>query len=105
WADRYGFRVADTLLGSLSTETGDPDAGRLARIADEARAAGVRAVFAENVGDPRLAQALARAGDVKAAPRLYTDALGPPGGPGETYLKMMRFNADAIVKALSGEAP
>jgi len=31
---------------------------------------------------------------------LYSDALGPPGSPGETYLGMVRHNIDVIVKAL-----
>ena len=38
---------------------------------------------------------------VAIGPSLYTDALGAPGSPGATYVEMMRFNARAIVEALS----
>ena len=38
---------------------------------------------------------------VTLAPTLYTDALGEPGSPGETYLGLIRYNVDTIVAALS----
>jgi ABC-type Zn uptake system ZnuABC Zn-binding protein ZnuA len=38
---------------------------------------------------------------VTVAPPLYSDALGQPGTPGDTYLKMIRYNVNTIVKALS----
>lgn len=37
---------------------------------------------------------------------LLSDALGEPGGPGDTYVKMMRYNVATIVTALAGsDAP
>jgi ABC-type Zn uptake system ZnuABC Zn-binding protein ZnuA len=43
---------------------------------------------------------IAREAGVKIGPPLYSDALGQPGTEGESYLKMMRYNVQAIVKAL-----
>ena len=34
-------------------------------------------------------------------PPLYSDALGQPGTNGDTYLKMMRYNVQTLVKSLS----
>ena len=48
-----------------------------------------------------MASIAAEAG-VELAPTLYTDALGPPGSPGETYEGMMRSNVTTIVDALRG---
>lgn len=66
----------------------------------EIRAAGVPAIFAENVANPDLMESIATEAGVKLAPTLYTDALGPPGSPGETYNGMMRSNVTTIVDAL-----
>ena len=48
------------------------------------------AIFAENVANPDLMESIAAEAGVALAPPLYTDALGPPGSPGETYIGMMR---------------
>lgn len=101
FADRYGFQIVGTALGSVSTEGGDPSAEQVARLVDEIKATGVPAIFAENVSNPALMQTIADEAGVTLAPTLYTDALGEPGSSGETYLGMIRYNVDTIVTALS----
>ncbi len=101
FAARYGFEVVGTVLPSVSTEVADPPAGELAALIDEIQAAGVPAIFAENVSNPRLLERVASGAGVTVAPTLYTDALGTPGSEGETYLAMMRYNTMTIVEALS----
>ena len=66
-----------------------------------ARALGVRAIFAE-VSDPgRLAEIVAAdAGDIQVV-TLYSDALSSEDGPAATYLDYLRYNAGAIISALS----
>jgi zinc/manganese transport system substrate-binding protein/manganese/iron transport system substrate-binding protein len=101
FAERYGFDVVGTILPT-STEGAAPSALALAALAEAMRASGVRAVFAENVAsNSLLEQVAAEAGAIVVA-SLYTDALGPAGSEGETYLKMMRFNVATIVGALGG---
>jgi ABC-type Zn uptake system ZnuABC Zn-binding protein ZnuA len=100
FARRYGFTVLGTALGSLSTEAADPAAGQIAELVEAIRATGVPAIFAENIANPALMETIAAEAGVALAPTLYTDALGEPGSPGETYLGMMRFNVDTIVTAL-----
>ncbi len=102
FADAYGFDVVGTVLGSLSTEVADPAARDVAALIVEIEAAGVPAIFAENVANPDLMASIAAEAGVALAPALYTDALGPAGSPGETYLGMMRSNAAAIIDALQG---
>jgi ABC-type Zn uptake system ZnuABC Zn-binding protein ZnuA len=102
FARAYGFTVLGTALGSLSTEVGDPSARDIALLISEIEAAGVPAIFAENVANPDLMAAIAAEAGVTLAPPLYTDALGPPGSPGETYEGMMRSNVATIVASLSG---
>ena len=102
FADAYGFTVLGTALGSLSTEVGDPSARDIALLIGQIAEAGVPAIFAENVANPDLMASIAAEAGVILAPPLYTDALGPPGSPGETYQGMMRSNVATIVAALSG---
>jgi ABC-type Zn uptake system ZnuABC Zn-binding protein ZnuA len=66
-------------------------------------ATGVPAVFAENVANPDLMESIAAEAGVALAPPLYTDALGPPESPGETYIGMMQSNVATIVDALGGD--
>ncbi|MEX2534703.1 MAG: zinc ABC transporter substrate-binding protein [Trueperaceae bacterium] len=100
FARAYGFEVLATLL-PLSTDTDEVAAGELAALIDTVRAAGVRAIFVENVGDVRLAEMVAQATGARLAPALYTDALGAAGSAGATYLKMMRYNLGVMLEALA----
>lgn len=101
FADAYGFTIVGTALGA-STEASDPSAGELAALVEEVRAAGVPAIFAENVSNPDLMATIAREAGVTLAPPLFTDALGEPGSAGASYIAMMRYNATTIVQALAG---
>jgi ABC-type Zn uptake system ZnuABC Zn-binding protein ZnuA len=103
YAHAYGFEILGTALGSLSTEAGDPNAKDIATLVEAIDAAGVPAIFAENVVNPDLMQSIADEAGVELAPSLYTDALGEPGSDGDTYITMMTYNTDTIVTALKGE--
>jgi ABC-type Zn uptake system ZnuABC Zn-binding protein ZnuA len=99
FADEYDFEVLN-VLGSLSTETADPAAGEIAELVAEIQASGVPAIFTENITNPDLVEQVAAEAGVTVAPSLYTDALGQPGTPGETYLGLLRYNVDTITEAL-----
>lgn len=101
FARRYGFEIVGTTLGSVSTEVADPSAADLVTLVNQIKATGVPAIFAENVSSGSLTERVANEAGVKLGPLLYTDALGEPGSNGDTYLKMIRYNIDAIVTALS----
>ena len=102
FADAYGFEVLGTALGSLSTEAGDPSAQEIATLIGQIEEAGVPAIFAENVANPDLMESIAAEAGVALAPPLFTDALGPEGSPGDTYVGMMQSNVTTIVDALKG---
>jgi zinc/manganese transport system substrate-binding protein len=106
FADRYGFDVLGAVIPNLST-TAAPSAGDISRLADVMREAGVRAVFAETSSPTDLAEALAaEVGEDVEVVELYAESLGEPGSGADTYVGMMRINADRIVGALDGtDAP
>ncbi|MCC6944373.1 MAG: zinc ABC transporter substrate-binding protein [Thermomicrobiales bacterium] len=100
FADRYGFQIIGTPLGT-STAASDPSAADIAELIEAIKSTGVPAVFTENVINPDLMEQLAENAGVELAPSLYTDALGEPGTPGDSYLGLMRFNTETIVTALT----
>jgi zinc/manganese transport system substrate-binding protein len=102
FAERYGFEVTATVIDSPSTESGEPSAAEFAKIVDEIKASGVKAIFLENMSSPALVERVARETNTAVGPALYTDALGPSGSPGATYIDAMRHNARTIVAALGG---
>jgi len=102
FAQRYGFTVVGSALGSISTEVADPSAGQVTELVSEIKAEQVPAIFAENVSNPRLMNQIASAAGVKLVADLYTDALGAPGTEGDSYVSMMRHNVTRIVEALRG---
>jgi ABC-type Zn uptake system ZnuABC Zn-binding protein ZnuA len=101
FAKQYGFEILGTALGSVSTEVGDPSAQKIVELVDEIDAAGVCAIFTENVSNPDLMDSIAAEAGVEVGPPLYTDALGTAGSPGGTYVGMMKSNVTSIVTALS----
>jgi ABC-type Zn uptake system ZnuABC Zn-binding protein ZnuA len=103
FADAYGFSILGNVFGSVSTEAGDPSARDVAALVEAIAATGVPAIFAENVANPDLMESIAAEAGVSLAPALYTDALGPDGSPGETYVGMMQSNVATIVDALKGD--
>jgi zinc/manganese transport system substrate-binding protein len=100
FARRYQVIIPATLLESFSTDANEPSARRFAGLVKLIRENRIPAIFAENTTNPALAKQLAREANLPEPVMLYTDALGEPGTPGETYLGMMRWNAEAIARAL-----
>ncbi len=78
----------------------EPSAAAVARLIRQIRRDGVRALFIENISDPRLVERIAREGNVRIGGTLYSDALSGPGGPAATYLKMFEHNARSLASAL-----
>lgn len=100
FADRYGFTVIGAVIPAVTTQA-QPSAGELDELAATIQAAGVPAVFADTSSPDDLADALAdEAGGVEVV-ELYSESLGEPGSPGDSYAGMMRTNAQRIAEALA----
>ena len=78
-----------------------PSAAAVARLIRQAREQRVRAVFVENIGDPRLIQRIAQEAGARVGGTLYSDALSGPGGPADTYLRLIEHNVTALADALA----
>ena len=84
----------------LSTES-EASAQDVVRLIRQIRAQRIRAVFVENVADPRLMQRIADETNAAIGGTLYPGALSGPNGPAPTYLDMMRHNASTLAEALA----
>ncbi len=100
FAKTYGFKMIGAVTPSATTEAADPSAKQTADLLNIIKSNGVHAIFSENMANPKLARTLAQEAGVVVGPELYTDALGPLGSEGETYLKMMRHNVKIFVEYL-----
>ena len=84
----------------LSTES-EASAKDVVRLIGLIRKGGIRAVFVENISDPRLLKRIADETGAAIGGTLYPGALSGPGGPAPTYIDLMRHNARTIAKALA----
>lgn len=87
----------------ISTDS-EPSAKGIAQLVRQIRSQGIRALFIENISDPRLMEQLARESGLRASGSLYSDALTRPGGEADTYVQMMRENTRRMVAAVRGTA-
>jgi ABC-type Zn uptake system ZnuABC Zn-binding protein ZnuA len=99
FADRYEFKIVGTVVPSVSTEA-SPSAQQLARLIDQVRASGVRAIFLETGSNPQLAEQIAAETKARVVTGLYTHSITPPDGLAPTYIDMIKANVNAIVGAL-----
>ena len=80
----------------------EPSAAAVARLIRQIKQDGVRALFVENISDPRLVERIARESGARVGGTLYSDALSKPDGPAATYLQLFEHNARSLVAALKG---
>ncbi|MGK2929205.1 MAG: metal ABC transporter solute-binding protein, Zn/Mn family [Acidimicrobiales bacterium] len=100
FADRYDFEVVGTVIPAGTTSEA-ASGGALSELAQILRDEGVTAVFADTSSNDRLAETLAdEVGDVSVV-ELFSESLGEGGSEGDSYVAMMRTNAERIVSALS----
>ncbi len=97
FAAAYGVKFMAPV--GLSTED-EPSARELKALAEYMRSGQVRALFLENMADPKVVQQLGRETGVALGGRLYADALSPSNGPAATYQDMFKYNVAQLVEAM-----
>ena len=97
----FGARYGIEFLAAqgLSTEA-EPSAQAIAALVAQIKREKIRAVFIENMTDPRLARMLMRETGAVLGGTVYSDALSGPKGPAATYLDMLRQNTEMFVAAM-----
>jgi zinc/manganese transport system substrate-binding protein len=102
--DAFGYFGAaygvDFLAPQGWTTHSEPSAAAVARLIRQIKKDGVRALFIENISDPRLVDRIAREGGLRIGGTLYSDALSKPSGSAPTYLRLFEHNARTLAAAL-----
>jgi len=94
----FGAAYGVTFLApeGLSTDQ-EASAGGVARLIDQIRKEKIKAIFIENMADPRLIKSIGSETGVELGGALFSDALSPPGGLAPCYTCMFDNNVPKLV--------
>jgi zinc/manganese transport system substrate-binding protein/manganese/iron transport system substrate-binding protein len=98
-ANRYSLTIVGAVIPSLS-DTAEPSAKQINDLIDTIKKENVKAIFAESSANPKVARQVAQETGIAIIDTLYGDTLGEPGSAGDTYLKMMAYDATTIANGL-----
>jgi zinc/manganese transport system substrate-binding protein len=98
FAHAYGIEVVAPQ--GVSTEA-EPTAKQVAALIRQIKAEKVRAIFVENITDPRMIRRIAEESGARIGGALYSDALSQKDGPAGTYIDMIRHNIRTLSAGLS----
>ena len=98
FADHYGFKMVGAVIPGYNT-LAEPSAQDLANLEDTIHKLGVKAIFVGETANPALTERVTQDTGIRLV-TLYNASLSKPDGPAATYLDFMRYNVNAIVKAL-----
>lgn len=83
----------------ISTDA-EPSAKQVAQLIRQIQREKIKAVFVENMSNPKLLAQLSKDAGVTVGARLYADALSSADKPGASYLKMMRHNMTQLAAGM-----
>jgi zinc/manganese transport system substrate-binding protein len=97
FGDAYGI----SFIAPVGWNTGsEASAASVAAAIRQVKQQHARALFVENITDPRSIERIAQETGARVGGTLYSDALSLPGGEADTYLRMFAHNVGAISSAL-----
>lgn len=96
-AARYGISMLAP--EGVNTDT-QPSAKHVAELIRQIKREKIKAVFVENMSNPKLISQLSKDVGVTVGATLYSDALSNASGPAATYLQMMNHNLTQLAAAM-----
>lgn len=97
FARDYGFKIYP--IEGLSTAD-EPSTRHVAELLETINKEKVKAVFFENMQNPKVISQITKETHAKVGGELYADGLGVAGSDAAAYLDMMHHNVNTIVDAL-----
>jgi zinc/manganese transport system substrate-binding protein len=102
--DAFGYFAAHYQIQFLAPEgvnaDATPSAKHVAGLIRQMKREKIRAVFVENMSNPKLISQLSKDAGATLGGTLYSDALSGPTEPGSTYLKMMQHNVTQLLAGM-----
>jgi zinc/manganese transport system substrate-binding protein len=97
FAAHYGLRFMAPQ--GISTDA-EPSAKQVAQLIKQIQREKIKAVFLENMSNPKLLEQIGKDAGATVGASLYADALSPAGQSGASYLEMARYNVTALVAGM-----
>ena len=102
--DAFGYFAAHYQIKfiapqGMSTEA-EPSAKQVAVLIKQIQREKIKAIFVENMSNPKLLAQLSKDAGATVGASLYADALSAPDQPGATYLQMMRHNVTQLAAGM-----
>jgi zinc/manganese transport system substrate-binding protein len=102
--DAFGYFAAQYGVKFLAPQgvntEAEPSAKQVAQLIKQIQREKIRAVFVENMSNPKLIAQLSKDAGATLGASLYADALSTADQPGATYLQMMRHNVTQLVDGM-----
>jgi zinc/manganese transport system substrate-binding protein len=102
--DAFGYFAAHYQIQFLAPEgvnaDATPSAKHVAELIRQMKREKIRAVFVENMSNPKLIAQLSKDAGATLGGTLYSDALSGPAEPGSSYLKMMQHNVTQLLAGM-----
>lgn len=97
----FGARYKVRFLAAQGVSTdSEPSARDIAALIRQIRSEKIKALFFENMSNPKLLQQIARESGTAAGGKLYADALSKADGPAADYLSLMRYNITQLLEKI-----
>ena len=102
--DAFGYFAAHYKIKFLAPQgvstDAEPSAKQVAQLIKQIQREKIRAVFVENMSNPKLIEQLSKDAGATVGASLYSDALSAADKPGATYLQMMRHNVTQLAAGM-----
>ncbi len=102
--DAFGYLAAHYQIQFLAPQgvntDSEPSAKQVAQLIKQIQREKIKAVFVENMSNPKLITQLSKDAGVTVGASLYADALSSADKPGATYLQMLRHNVTQLVAGM-----
>jgi zinc/manganese transport system substrate-binding protein len=102
--DAFGYFAAQYGVKFLAPQgvntEAEPSAKQVAQLIKQIQREKIRAVFVENMSNPKLIAQLSKDAGATLGASLYADAMSTADQPGATYLQMMRHNVTQLVAGM-----
>ena len=102
--DAFGYFAAHYRIKFLAPQgvstDAEPSAKQVAQLIQQMRREKIKAVFVENMSNPKLMTQLSKDAGATLGASLYADALSAADKPGATYLQMMRHNVTELAAGM-----
>ncbi len=95
----HAYGVTFLAPQGVSTES-ESSAMAMAQLSTQIKNERIKALFLENISNPKLMAQLTQETGVKVGGQLYSDALSNADGPAASYLNMMKYNAKTLLDAM-----